>query len=193
MTVRVLRAAGRTAVPWKNGGGVTREIAASPEGAPMDAFDWRISLADVAADGPFSAFPGVDRTLTVVEGPGMDLTVGGERLLVDERFVPRDFPGDRATEGRLLGGPVVNFNVMHRRNRAELVTAVVRGSLPLVVPDGSVVVVVALRGTTVLEAGRPAAGRVTLERYDAAVVDGRSGVLRTDGDAAVVTIRVPAA
>lgn len=193
MSVRVLRAAGRIAVPWKNGGGVTREIAASPEGAPMDAFDWRISLADVAADGPFSAFPGVDRTLTVVDGAGMDLTVGGERLLVDERFVPRDFPGDRPTDGRLLGGPVVNFNVMHRRDRAEVVTGVVRGSLPVVVPDRAVVVVVALRGTTVLEARSPESERMTLGRYDAAVLDGHAGVLRTDGDAAVVTIRVPAA
>ncbi|MBT2366620.1 HutD family protein [Streptomyces sp. ISL-10] len=190
MTMRLLRAAGRVAVPWKNGGGVTREIAASPEGAPMDAFDWRISLAEVADDGPFSAFPAVDRTLTVVEGRGMELTVGGERLVVDERFVPRDFPGDRATEGRLLGGPVVNFNVMHNRDRAVVMTSVVRGRLPVVVPDRSVVVAVALRGTTVLEAMSPGAGRVTLERYDAAVLDGHAVVLATDGDAALVTIRL---
>ncbi|WP_251022698.1 HutD family protein [Streptomyces sp. ISL-10] len=188
--MRLLRAAGRVAVPWKNGGGVTREIAASPEGAPMDAFDWRISLAEVADDGPFSAFPAVDRTLTVVEGRGMELTVGGERLVVDERFVPRDFPGDRATEGRLLGGPVVNFNVMHNRDRAVVMTSVVRGRLPVVVPDRSVVVAVALRGTTVLEAMSPGAGRVTLERYDAAVLDGHAVVLATDGDAALVTIRL---
>ncbi|MFI2369590.1 HutD family protein [Streptomyces sp. NPDC018833] len=187
--MRLLRAAGRVAVPWKNGGGVTREIAASPEDAPMDAFDWRISLADVADDGPFSAFPAVDRTLTVVEGRGMELTVGGERLVVDERFVPRDFPGDRATDGRLLGGPVVNFNVMHNRGRAVVMTSVVRGRLPVVVPDRSVVVAVALRGTTVLEAMSPGAERVTLDRYDAAVLDGHAVVLATDGDAALVTIR----
>ena len=75
---------------WKNGGGVTREIVASPEGAPLDAFDWRVSLADVSADGPFSSFPGVDRTLTVVEGAGMDLMVGGEHHIVGSMQMPGD-------------------------------------------------------------------------------------------------------
>lgn len=129
MTLRVLRAADRTAVPWKNGGGVTREIAASPEGAPLDDFDWRVSLADVSADGPFSSFPGVDRTLTVVEGAGMDLMVGGEHHIVDEQYWPHDFPGDLETDGRLLGGPVVNLNVMYRRERTTAEVAVVRGTL----------------------------------------------------------------
>lgn len=91
--VRILRAADRTATVWKNGGGVTREIAVWPEGAGMDDFGWRVSLAEVAADGPFSAFPGIGRTLTLAEGAGMDLTVGGVRRLVDERFAPQDFPG----------------------------------------------------------------------------------------------------
>ncbi|XES00502.1 HutD family protein [Streptomyces sp. S1D4-11] len=70
MTVRVLSAAGRVGVPWKNGGGVTREIVAWPEGADMGDFEWRVSLADVGGDGPFSAFADVDRILTMVEGGG---------------------------------------------------------------------------------------------------------------------------
>ncbi|MEU0392908.1 HutD family protein [Streptomyces sp. NPDC006208] len=186
--MRILRAAGRTAVPWKNGGGVTREIAVSPAGAPMDDFDWRISLADVRADGPFSAFPDVDRTLTVVEGAGMDLTVGGEYLRVGERCAPHDFPGDVATAGRLLEGPVVNLNVMYRRGRVTALTSVVRGALLLPVPADAAVVVVALDGTTLLGADEP----VTLDPYDAAVLDRSPGVLRTDGHAAVVTLRVHA-
>ncbi|MEU9008209.1 HutD family protein [Streptomyces sp. NPDC048479] len=186
MTVRVLRAADRTAVPWKNGGGVTREVAASPEGAPMDAFDWRISLADVGADGPFSAFPDVDRTLTVVEGAGMDLTVGGKRMLADERYRPYDFPGDVETDGGLLAGPVVNFNVMRRRSRTACLTSVVRGGLLVMVPSGSTVVIVALEGTTVLKEAR-----VTLGQYDAAVLDASPGSLHTEGHAAVVTLSEP--
>ena len=55
--------AGLVAAPWKNGGGCTTEIAIAPPGASLDAFEWRISLATIAASGPFSAFPGVDRTL----------------------------------------------------------------------------------------------------------------------------------
>lgn len=116
MTVRSLTAAGRVAVPWKNGGGVTREIVAGPEGAGTDGFRWRVSLADVGADGPFSSFAGVDRTLTMVEGEGMDLTVDGEHRRVDRLFVPWSFPGDLPTDCRLLGGPVVNLNVMWRRD-----------------------------------------------------------------------------
>lgn len=187
MTVRVLRAADRTAVPWKNGGGVTREIAVSPEGASVDAFDWRVSLADVAADGPFSAFPGVDRTLTVVEGAGMDLMVGGEHHIVDEPCWPHDFPGDLPTDGRLLGGPVVNLNVMYRRGRTQAETAVVRGTLRLLVPEGGAVLAVALEDGAVLEG--PGAG-VELARYDAVLATGESpGVLRTSGYAMVVTLR----
>ena len=51
----------------------------TPEGASLDTFDWRISMARVASDGPFSEFPGIDRTLAVVEGSGMVLTIGDQR------------------------------------------------------------------------------------------------------------------
>ncbi|MFF3247940.1 HutD family protein [Streptomyces sp. NPDC002870] len=184
MTVRVLRAADRAALPWKNGGGVTREIAVSPEGAGMDAFDWRISLADVGADGPFSAFSGIDRTLTVVEGAGMDLMVGGEHHIVDEQYWPHDFPGDSETYGSLLDGPVVNFNVMYRRGHTEAETAVVRGTVRLMVPEGGAVLAVALEDGAVLEGAD-----VELGRYDAVLATGESpGVLRTQGFAVVVTL-----
>ena len=63
---------------WKNGGGETAEIAVSPPGAALDAFDWRLSMAKVETDGPFSAFPGIDRTLAILEGEGIRLSVGGE-------------------------------------------------------------------------------------------------------------------
>ncbi|MFJ7943709.1 HutD family protein [Streptomyces sp. NPDC096354] len=184
MTPRVLRAADRTAVPWKNGGGVTREITASPEGAPLDDFDWRVSLADVSADGPFSSFPGVDRTLTVVEGAGMDLMVGGEHHIVDEQYWPHDFPGDLETDGRLLGGPVVNLNVMYRRERTTAEVAVVRGTLRLSAPQSGTVLAVALEDGAVLE-GQD----IELGRYDAVVADSASpGVLRTQGWALLVTL-----
>ncbi|THA56603.1 HutD family protein [Streptomyces sp. A1136] len=181
--VRVLRAAGRPAAPWKNGGGVTREIAAWPEGAGMEDFLWRVSLADVTADGPFSVFPGVDRVLTLAEGAGMVLTVGGVRRLVDERFVPQHFPGGRPTECRLLGGPVVNFNVMYRGQAVEAEVAVVRGDLSLAVPPSATLVVVALDGPVAL------GDRVRLGPYDAASVTGPGArALRADGRAAVVRL-----
>ncbi|WP_405925979.1 HutD family protein [Streptomyces sp. NBC_00035] len=181
MTVRLLPAADRLAVPWKNGGGVTRGIVASPEGAGMDDFDWRVSLAEVAADGPFSAFPDIDRTLTVVEGAGMDLTVGGERRLVDSRYVPQDFRGDVPTDCRLLDGPVVNLNVMWRRGagRTAPAVAVVRGRLTL---PAAPALVVALDGSAEV------AG-LALRRYDAALLTGEeAAVLHAVGRTAVVGI-----
>ncbi|MFB7264769.1 HutD family protein [Streptomyces nojiriensis] len=182
--IRILRASDRTATVWKNGGGVTREIAAWPEGAGMDDFGWRVSLAEVAADGPFSAFPGIGRTLTLAEGAGMDLSVAGVRRLVDERFAPQDFPGDEPTDCRLLSGPVVNFNVMYRRGAVEAQTAVVRGVLALAVPPGGTLLVAALEGPAVLER---AGDRAELLPYDAALLTGPLDCrVRTAGRAAVV-------
>ncbi|MFK0218301.1 HutD family protein [Streptomyces vinaceus] len=210
--VRILRAGDRAAVAWKNGGGVTREIAAWPEGASMADFGWRASLAEVAADGPFSAFPGVDRTLTLAEGAGMDLTVAGERRLVDERYAPQEFPGDAPTDCRLLGGPVVNFNVMYRRDRVRARTAVVRGTLALAAAEGETLLLVALLGPAELDTGAgpgvgagagdgagdgrgtgigtgAAGGQVLLGPYDAARISGPATcLLRTRGHAAVVTL-----
>ena len=112
--MRHLPAAGYRAMPWKNGGGVTREVAVFPEAGD---FHWRLSLATVASDGPFSAFPGVDRTLTVLEGEGIELAVAG---LAPARLglrAPFAFPGDVAASARFLGGAVTDFNVMTRRDR----------------------------------------------------------------------------
>ncbi|MGW2561582.1 HutD/Ves family protein [Streptomyces sp. NPDC001514] len=185
--VRILRAADSRAVAWKNGGGVTREIAASPEGAGMSDFVWRVSLAEVAADGPFSAFPGADRTLTLAEGAGMDLDVAGVRRVVDARYAPQQFPGDVPTDCRLLDGPVVNFNVMYRRDRTRADTAVVRGALTLTAAPDETLLLVALQGEAELDAGTES---VALDRYDAALLTGQFTVtLRTPGQAAVVRTR----
>src|SRR5450830_1793080 len=62
-----------TPSPWKNGGGSTTEIAVEPPGATLHSFEWRLSLASIAHDGPFSHFPGVDRSLALLDGPGLML------------------------------------------------------------------------------------------------------------------------
>lgn len=181
--IRILRAADRSAARWKNGGGVTREIAAGPEGSGMDDFGWRASLAEVTADGAFSVFPGIDRTLTLAEGAGMDLAIGGVRRLVDRRYEPQRFPGDEPTDCRLLAGPVVNFNVMYRRGVVSADTAVVRGDLALTVRPGESLLIVALEGTAELT------GSAELGPYDAALVTGPGELrLRSAGRAAVVRL-----
>jgi len=114
--MRVLRAGQHRRMPWKNGGGETTEIIASPEGAGLDEFDWRISMARVATDGPFSRFAGVDRTLCVIEGEGVSLEVTGERaVLLTQASPPFSFAGDVEVRSRLVHGPITDLNVMTRR------------------------------------------------------------------------------
>ncbi|MEV0446860.1 HutD family protein [Streptomyces sp. NPDC050600] len=105
-----------TAGRWRNGGGATREIVVRPSGA--EEFGWRASVADIDADGPFSAFPGVDRTLTLLAGDGVRLVCPGEfdRLLT-RAGEPFAFSGDLALDAELPGGPCRVLNLMVRRGR----------------------------------------------------------------------------
>ena len=131
--MKVIRLADCPVVPWKNGGGTTTEIAVSPEGAGHDAFDWRVSMAEVASDGPFSLFPGIDRTITVIEGEGMELTIeGSEAVVLGVDDAPLDFPGDVQTSAKLLKGPIRDLNVMTRRGRfRHRVSRLKKGAMPL--------------------------------------------------------------
>jgi environmental stress-induced protein Ves len=126
----VYPAAERQFRPWKNGGGQTAEIAVSPAGAGFGDFDWRISTAIVATDGPFSCFPEVDRVLTVIEGGAMRLQVAGQVHLLDAASPPLAFAGEAPCTAELLAGPLLDFNVMTRRPLQAVVT---RG--PLAVPE----------------------------------------------------------
>jgi uncharacterized protein len=123
---------------WRNGAGETAQIAQSPADASLDDFDWRISMADIGASGPFSVFPAIDRTLLVLSGEGIDLTIGGSPLLrLRKDGEPCRFPGDTATMASLVGGPVRDFNVMTRRGRfAQRVERIaIQGPLRLDRPD----------------------------------------------------------
>lgn len=116
--MRLLRASGYRVMPWKNGGGSTTEIAVFPEAAGLDEFDWRISMATVAADGPFSCFPGVDRTLAVLSGAGIELSIEDQPpVRLETTSEPLSFAGDVPTFGALVDGPILDLNVMSRRGR----------------------------------------------------------------------------
>lgn len=129
MTIRLLTPADYRSMPWKNGGGRTTEIAAYPPAAAQDAFAWRVSIADVARDGPFSLFPGVDRTIVLLDGAGMRLAGDGRVNEVRVRFEPLQFSGDEAIECTLIAGPVRDFNAMFRRGEARgSVTVAGRGA-----------------------------------------------------------------
>ncbi|RZI43645.1 HutD family protein [Herbaspirillum sp. HC18] len=104
-------------MPWKNGGGTTTQLAVSPPEANLDNFDWRISTAHVAGDGPFSAFPGIDRSLAVLRGNRLILTGDdGACRTMGEGTAPFIFRGEQPIAALLENGPIVDFNVMTRRS-----------------------------------------------------------------------------
>jgi environmental stress-induced protein Ves len=115
--VEILPAALRTPVAWKNGGGVTREIAVFPRGADLSHFDWRISTAEVRSGGPFSAFPDIERILCVLEGE-LTLSVQGQPTVrLSKGSAPFAFAGEVPAQAEPHGGIVVDLNVMARRGR----------------------------------------------------------------------------
>lgn len=103
----------------------------APAGAGFDTFDWRVSIATIAADGPFSTFPGVDRTIMLLTGGGVRLQVAGpagERAHeLREPLVPYVFTGEHPVEAHLLGGVSTDLNLMVRRIRGTGHLTVVRG------------------------------------------------------------------
>ncbi len=118
--MRLIDTSELAAAPWKNGGGTTRTIAVWPEGAGFEDFIWRVSLADVNHSGGFSLFPGVDRTLMLLEGEGMMLhRDDGSIDVLTKAFQPLSMPGDAPIDAELVGGPSRDFNVMVRRGLAR--------------------------------------------------------------------------
>ncbi|UIP19027.1 HutD family protein [Achromobacter deleyi] len=106
--------------PWKNGGGVTRKLAEDA------AARWRVSIADIGGDGPYSCFPGYDRVSVVLSGQGVELS--GEGAAVSLRpGAPARFAGDTAFQSRLVGGPVRVLNLFVLRGAAQARVACLGG------------------------------------------------------------------
>lgn len=127
--LRLLRAHDYRRMAWKNGGGITTEIARRD--GDGDAFDWRISIAEIAQDGDFSIFPGVDRELMLLDGGGVELAIGDdEPVALTRRYQKHAFPGEAPVSCRLLDGPTRDFNLMVRRGRfaAELLARPIVGA-----------------------------------------------------------------
>lgn len=104
---------------WRNGGGWTREIHAEPARDGAD-WDWRLSIAEITADGPFSTFPGIDRELVLLSGEGLRLRFAdGPAVELRPPYERHHFPGEAAVHGELLDGPTQDFNLMWRRDRYE--------------------------------------------------------------------------
>ena len=174
--MKILRRSDYQSIPWKNGRGIAHQIAASPAGAGYDNFDWQVSRPEIAADGPFSSFPGLDRQFMLVTGNGLTLKIRSSTdglsfdRPIDAPLEPFAFRGEWEVECVLRDGPVQVFNVMSRRGRAgarlEIVEAV--AARPIAKPAGETLLVYVARGP--VEAwGRW--GKATLAADDSILVD----------------------
>ncbi|WP_300650997.1 HutD family protein, partial [Pseudomonas sp.] len=110
--MHILRAADYPRMPWKNGAGSTLEIARD-QGEGLEGFGWRLSIADIAESGGFSAFAGYQRVITVLEGAGMCLQVDGVASRPLLPFDPVAFAGDSRVECQLLAGAIRDFNLIY--------------------------------------------------------------------------------
>jgi environmental stress-induced protein Ves len=162
--LRIQRAAERVARPWKNGGGITRELAAHPPGSGLTQFDWRVSIAEIRAAGTFSSFPGIERRLAVLSGRlSLSIDAGAPCTLAPDS-APLAFAGEAAVFAEPLAGPAQDLNVMTRRGRfaSGMRRCVVRGAMPLA-PQPGTRLILALGNLAV----RGVAGSDALARLDA--------------------------
>ncbi|MGU7775036.1 HutD/Ves family protein [Burkholderia sp. MR1-5-21] len=191
----LIRAADLVASPWKNGGGVTREIAAFPPGAALDAFAWRVSVADVAAAGPFSRFEGIDRTLVLLSGAGMTLAAAdGARHVLDVPLARADFAGETAIDATLHDGPTRDFNLMTRRATTRGTVAAWRAGTHRVARADTVLLYCATGTVQVALDGATDGATFTLEEMDTLRLDGpqRAFDVAVSGDGALLAVSLDA-
>jgi uncharacterized protein len=187
----LIRGADLVASPWKNGGGVTREVAAFPEGAALDTFVWRVSVADVAQAGPFSRFAGIDRTLVLLSGAGMFLDeTDGARPATHALREPLDiarFAGETAIDARLIDGATRDFNLMVRRGAATGEVDVWRDSHRAQL-DADVVLLFCAEGSLNVTTGDHA---VTLTASDTLRIDRARGLpCNVEGKGALLAVSI---
>jgi environmental stress-induced protein Ves len=190
--LRRLRPTDYRVMPWKNGLGTTTEIAVHPEGAGLDAFTWRLSVADLVASGPFSAFAGYDRTIVQIEGAPMTLSHEGPGEVRREHrlrlLTPYRFAGELGTFGALDPPPARDFNVMVRRDRARadvLVHDLAKGEAAGAGGDAETLIVHALRGEVLVAASGETSELVANETL---VGTGVAKAVITAAEAAVVIV-----
>ncbi|MEO7147086.1 MAG: HutD family protein [Terrimesophilobacter sp.] len=184
-----------TALPWRNGGGVTRQILSRRLGtnggwvpASADDWDWRLSIADVDSAGPFSTFTGMTRILTVIEGKSVTLTVDGTVKEV-ERHRPFRFDGGENTSAELPHGPIRDLNLIARSGTVDAAVNLetLSGDQPRQVHDGQYCIL--LEGSAQLSWNTAGATGVTLGHYDTVVCDAaHPPIISGDGILAVITV-----
>ncbi|MGO4858524.1 HutD/Ves family protein [Arthrobacter sp. 2MCAF14] len=208
--MEIIRFAELKPEPWRNGGGVTRELASHPKAASAQdgAWDWRVSIADVGSAGDFSTFPGMERVITVIDGELLLLTVDGEEHPL-EKYRPFRFSGEAASASALPTGDIRDLNVIARAGEFKGYTSIIELSKKRAHPvfEGQMAVLLEGKasvssgaeptetapadgsGSSDGEAAAPTAEPIELARYDAVVgSDTRSPEILGRGFLAVISI-----
>jgi environmental stress-induced protein Ves len=205
--MEIIRFAELKPEPWRNGGGVTRELASHPKAASAQdgAWDWRVSIADVGSAGDFSTFPGMERVITVIDGELLLLTVDGEEHPL-EKYRPFRFSGEAASASALPTGDIRDLNVIARAGEFKGYTSIIELSKKRAHPVFEGQLAVLLEGKASVSPGAEptetavstdvsatdadaTAEPVELARYDAVVgSDTRSPEILGRGFIAVISI-----
>lgn len=154
--------------PWKNGGGMTYEVVVSPEGAGLDDFAWRVSLAELRAAGAFSSWPGVSRSLLLLEGEPVRLDMEGEQVMLDQRTGLLHFAGSVPVFA-WPDGAAVDAGVMSRDRLCRQHSRILQVSGSSMLQRGAPEAVLLLAdGESLIVAA--AGTQVSLGRHDAVVL-----------------------
>ncbi|MGV8921768.1 MAG: HutD family protein [Thermomonas sp.] len=189
---RILLASGYNRMRWKNGAGWTSEILRAPDN---DDWQWRLSIAEIETDAPFSAFAGVERELVLLSGNGLRLRfdqdgAGG----VHELLPPHDklrFAGEHAAFGELIDGPTRDFNLMWKRDtcNAQLWHRPLVGTMVIFVDAGEAWAVHMLAGQAHFADD---SGLGSMQMGDTAILaaDGKRTRYALDGGGELLLIRI---
>jgi environmental stress-induced protein Ves len=171
--MRIVRESEQKRMPWKNGSGETIEIAYGPSGSTLENFDWRISRARVERSGPFSFFPGIDRTLAVLDGDNLQLRIDdAPPAILSSGSPPLSFAGEARVESQ-VEHPILDLNVMTRRGRfVHRLTALAPGQPASLQAANGVVSAIFTTGMAEIHSTR---GKDTLRDNDAAFPSAEDG------------------
>ena len=183
--VTELPSSGFTAMPWRNGAGVTHEIAVDDApGSSAAPFRWRLSMADLAGDGPFSEIADVDRVLVLLAGEDVALAIDGAPPAPLGRHEAIAFPGDVPTSLTMAPGAGRDLNLMWDRTRADGRVRIlhVGDELETAAP---IAFAVAIGGSAALAVD---GDEFALGEQDALRIDGGGAIAVLAGDVYVATI-----
>lgn len=192
--MKVIRRSEFRSMPWKNGGGTTFEIMVEPEGASLDAFDWRVSIAHVEAPGPFSRFPDMDRSIAVLTGIGMTLlSPESAPISLDADTPPWSFPGETPIDCKLTGGATYDFNVMSRRHRIRHRLARIRISNSSKLSRSAPITGICLASGLGLDLATVDGSRVEISLHDFVLLDRHDGdrfFVNSNGEASILVVEL---